>query len=131
MSIVHSLDIQLLTFTVEYFQVKLFFFMETLLQKVEAVETEAERIVANAKKTGQKNLEYLIAGEPQALEAAKKQAEETSRAIIKEAVRQAKQEANAMQQDQTLVVQAIHQTAQKNEEAALAEARQLFSQEYL
>ncbi len=104
--------------------------MQTLLDQVRTVEDEATLIIATAQKNGQQTLAAYTAQEPRALQDAQARATAKGNHIIAEAVQHPKQEANAINQDTARAIQDINRAAQKNEEATLTLAENLFNGEY-
>lgn len=104
--------------------------MQSLLTKVQRLESEAQTIIDQAKAAGSKQVTKLLSREEDVLRDVQKRAQQRGKAIIKEAVDAANQELNALHQDETKSIASIHATAEKNRAATIALILELFHQEY-
>ena len=88
--------------------------METLLDKVKKVEEEVNERLSEIEKTGKTQLADLLSTEKEVVDAVRQQAETEKTRIIKEYVRKAHAETNAMKQDREKSLDYIKESAEKN-----------------
>ncbi|MBI3251568.1 MAG: hypothetical protein HYZ62_01505 [Candidatus Andersenbacteria bacterium] len=105
--------------------------MQTLLEKVKKIETEAAQLIASAQQSGKQAINDILNREPNIVAEIKRRARKLGQAIIKEAVEQAQAEAGKIRQAETLTTDSLKKLAHKNKEAALTLASQLFEQDFL
>lgn len=105
--------------------------MQTLLEKVKKIEHEATAIITQAEQQGKQAITDTVNRESTILAAVKDRATKQGRAIIKEAVARAQTEGSSIRQAENLTTDSLKKLAQKNKEAALKLASQLFEQDFL
>ncbi|MAF80814.1 hypothetical protein CL628_02260 [bacterium] len=105
--------------------------MQTLLQKVEKIETAAQQKIQAARDAGTDNINKLVADEEQVLEEVRGAATKRGQAIVKEKVDAAKGTLNALHQEEDKSVATIHDTAKQNRSAAIKFVINLFNTDYL
>ena len=104
--------------------------MQSLLIKVQQLETEAQTIINRAKESGTAQVTKLLAREDDLLRDVQKHAQQRGEAIIKETIDATKSELNALHQDETKSIASIHATAEKNRAATIVLVLELFHQAY-
>lgn len=105
--------------------------METLLHKVQAVESEAQQLIETAQQKGSADLQKIQSNEQSVLSETREKVATRADRIIQEQVQKADQEINTIKQQSEGAISTVHEAAQKNHSDALAFAKKLFDTEYL
>ena len=105
--------------------------MQSLLQKVEKIEADAQQQIKAARNAGARKVNKLLAEEEAAIEEVRSKAADQGKAIVKEKVSAAKGSLNALHQEEEKSVTAIHDAAAKNRSQAVQFVIDLFRKEYL
>lgn len=105
--------------------------MHTLLEKVKTIEDETQALITEAEQKGRQAIADLVQSEPAVLAEVQQRATKQGQTIIQEAVAKAQTETARVRQDAALTTESIQKLVQKNKDAALKAARQLFTEDYL
>lgn len=105
--------------------------METLLTKVQDIETEASNLVETAKKAGSAAVATLRAREEEMVADMREKAHAKAQTIIQEKVQAAEKEINTIKQQGENAAKVVHSAAEKNRADAITLAKRFFTEEYL
>ncbi|MBI3255420.1 MAG: hypothetical protein HYZ63_00430 [Candidatus Andersenbacteria bacterium] len=105
--------------------------MQTLLEKVKTIESEAAAVIAQAEQQGRQAMADTLNREPKVLAEVKDRATKQGQAIVKEAIAQAQTESAKILQAESITINGIKKLAQKNTAATLQLAQELFTQDYI
>jgi hypothetical protein len=105
--------------------------METLLDKVKKVEEEVSERLSGIEKAGKTQLADLLSTEKEVAEAVRAKAEAEKTEIVKEYVRKAHAETNAMKQDREKSLASIKESAENNRAGAVEKVMDLLKETYL
>ena len=105
--------------------------METLLTKVQAIESEANAIIEGTRQKKTEALQHLQSQEAEMLADTRSKALERGKSIIAEQLRIADKEANTIKQQGENSEKMVHSAAEKNRSHAVKLAEKFFQEEYL
>jgi len=105
--------------------------MQTLLTKVEEIESAAATQVEEARSAGTRKLSSLVTDEERVLDDVRTKAQERGAQIVKERVDSTKETLNELHQEEARSVESIHRSAEKNRARAVDVVLTLFQEQYL
>lgn len=105
--------------------------METLLDKVKRVEEEVSERLGEIERQGKTQLTDLISTEEAVVEAVCEKAEAEGKEMIREQVKKAHAETNAMKQAREKSLDFIRVSAEKNRKDAVGKVVDIFRELYL
>lgn len=105
--------------------------METLLDKVKRVEEEVSERLSAIERRGKTQLTDLISTEEDVVEAVREKAEAEGKEMIREQVKKAYAETNAMKQAREKSLDSIRVSAERNRNDAVDKIVDIFRETYL
>lgn len=103
--------------------------MKSLIDKVQALETEAQKIVASAQAAGSEQVALICNQEERVIKDVHEQAHKRGKAIKKEKMDATKKELNALHQEEVRALDAVHQAAEANRDQAVSLVLDLLTKE--
>lgn len=104
--------------------------METLLNKVASIETEAETLIEQTKEKHAAALQELHAREEEVMTQTRKKAQERGKEILAEKMASAEKDINAIKQHGEQSVKVVHEVAEKNRPSTITLVASLLKEEY-
>lgn len=105
--------------------------METLLTKVQAVESEAAALIERAEADSTSAITKLRSREEKIIQDIREKAHVRAQEIINEHVHEAEKEMNTIKQHGANTAKTVHEAADKNRDDAVALTQRLFQEEYI
>ena len=104
--------------------------MQTLLKKVESIESEATQLVEETRKKHLSVLEDMQSREDEIIAETTAKAQARSKAIMTDVLASEEKDINAIKQQGERSIEVVHQVAEKNRPATIALVTNIIKEEY-